>query len=573
MIDEEHPVVTAWDRPMEQVISQPEQPVSDRVVTDDIPRHHGEPAGDAPQTGRVLDDPANGLRDQEGVMPLTDDGRERRLAQGWLGLASPGERASPLEFSAAKARCFQRSRLTWRSRTLTLKKRISRCLAAARSFHFCRLAVKARTRRIGPLIERAASMLESPGTRLSRMILFQHESKTRSRPTFRQPSLGVLKERHLVDSVRCAYPPRRPVYKIRSGGSPKIGYSRTKVEAQKLKVWLHSKVDEISKIFNIDVEPPCDHKGQISTIADSWSDMVLVSGELRSWSKLWVAATGLVALEKSEVPEGHILRPRNVIFPRLMSRMPDVERLRELGVKEVFEAGPGQALIVGRLKDLRLRCYAADYEGRDRQSRVAGELREDKDLIHDLGRYLYAQEKATEREDQETQDFDLEKEAARLRFEDPECVGPEEVAHWENLSRGLLDSLLKGMGHEMARTYLLEMYGLTISATQAERYWSQAVRILRDFKETVTRDQTASIAIKNLGCAAEELDDIQPGDTEESGMAALRNVIAGKLNRDKHKLQSAFTRLRSICRNPRFKSMLSFKNCTFRENVYVMRPG
>ena len=213
------------------------EPVADRLRAERDVCRHGEPTADAPQAGPTRDDPPRRRGDRGGLVLLAQDRQGRRARRGFAG-AFPRPRSSGREGATvwAKARRFQDSRLTSRSRTLTRSRRISRCWAATRSFHFSRLRVSISTTRAGALLNSARLMLRTPQAqdscaRLRGVTSFQHGSPARSRSSFRQPRSGLptpkeftalfngidhwLGSAHAPDRVRLA-PDRRG--SVRRGG-------------------------------------------------------------------------------------------------------------------------------------------------------------------------------------------------------------------------------------------------------------------------------------------------------------------------------------------------------------------
>jgi hypothetical protein len=320
-----------------------------------------------------------------------------------------------------------------------------------------------------------------------------------------------------------------------------------------LRPWLEEMIASTPSTFNIPLEPPRTPEGQISTIPELWSDLVLVRPELRAWARLWAAAKSRKALDESINRDPSKLRPRYALFPRLISMAPNLEQIRRLGFPAMFEAEPGHSLLVGRFPDLILRCHAEVCERTGGQSQLGGLFRGEVDPVHYVARSLYGRHMAADmNDDMESWEVDEEQELARFRFEEIDEQDPGKLEYWKKLARALLDVVPRGLGAAHARELLSRDYGIEVDPGEAERYWNQIVFILPDLGWVVDEDQTFAIVRRKFGCEAAELADELVGETAESSMAALRNLISGRT-----RSPAAFAKLRAICREPHWQEQLA----------------
>jgi hypothetical protein len=316
------------------------------------------------------------------------------------------------------------------------------------------------------------------------------------------------------------------------------------IDKSNLRGWLEKTIKTIPGALGIPFEPPRTPAGRISTLPDTWEDLALIRPEIRAWSRLWTAASALKALDgMGRVGDGR-LRPRYEVVPRIRSLDPNLERLRRLDPSLEFKAAPGHSLLVGRLPDLVLRCYAEIGERRNEptllKSLFQDEIEPHRFVAYSLHDLEMGRPQGAEME--EWKEFDA------IDREDPG-----RFARWKQLARALLRCAALGVGLSNVRAFLQADSTIDFKPGKIENNYPYLIfELVRDFYFSM-QDESLELLAGKLGCSSFDLPVLllvpeHPGTTA----AALRNLIAGKT-----KDSSTFDDLRQICRDESWREKLA----------------
>jgi hypothetical protein len=194
-----------------------------------------------------------------------------------------------------------------------------------------------------------------------------------------------------------------------------------------------------------------------------------------------------------------------------------------------------------------LRCHAEVCEKDGGASQLGGFFRAGLNPVPATAQRLYAREMVSKVEDPE----EWVEERLMDEFDEVSREDPDRLGFWMKLARSLLDVIPRGSNAYHLRKVLSADYGIEVSPAEAERYTRLLESTLRDLSWMVSVDVTFQIIEKKLGCSRGELVDALPPGTDESSLAALRNVIAGEKDDPR-----AIARLRAVCADDDWKARL-----------------
>jgi hypothetical protein len=361
-----------------------------------------------------------------------------------------------------------------------------------------------------------------------------------------------------------------------------------------LRKWLERTLGSAPSTFGIPLHPPRTADGEVSILPVFWGDLVMVHPLLRAWSELWAAAEAEAALGGSPREGARVtIRPSYDLFPRLMSRGPDLSKLRRLaadpmfgalndepgrgrarsgaaGVRPtvsgpergaaLFEAESGHRLLVGRLPHLVLRCQAQTCEHNGGQSQLGGIFRGGVDPVEWVAKKLYVFTKRSEfvaqNPDHEERDEEDDGAGAMWRFEqefEETALGAERTTStWIALAGALLDTIPRGLNGDQFRQLLRTEHRIDLTPGEAERYSGWLLELLPELLYMADEDFTLTLAAKKLGCRDSELADAVSPRDEMTAAPSLRNLVSGR-----REDRAAFSRLRDVCADASWKEKLA----------------
>ena len=173
------------------------------------------------------------------------------------------------------------------------------------------------------------------------------------------------------------------------------GSGHPKQKQGKLLGWLGHCVESIPGAHELRFRPPWSRAGEMAKSSTAWGEFAEYHPEIDAWVGLWAAATAIRELKRVRGDRGPLLRPSYQSLPRIRSNSPDIERLRVICGRPIFQAPDGRVLLVGRLDNLELRFLAAWDPDRECAESLAACFRAGKDPIRQAAAALYALEDAT----------------------------------------------------------------------------------------------------------------------------------------------------------------------------------
>ena len=154
------------------------------------------------------------------------------------------------------------------------------------------------------------------------------------------------------------------------------GYTKTRNGP--LRAWLGQLLNECHDLRNAPLKPPLDRTGRLSTVPRHWGVLTRCHPLLRAWAGLESAAAADRFLDQVDKA-----RPLYGVIPRLHSSNPDLTQLRKFR-QRLFVPKPDHVFLVGKLRDLELRCHGVVCEHWAGQpSRVAQAFRDGQDPVQE----------------------------------------------------------------------------------------------------------------------------------------------------------------------------------------------
>ena len=235
---------------------------------------------------------------------------------------------------------------------------------------------------------------------------------------------------------------------------------------KKLAKWLIETLAQQPGLHDIPFEPPRVALDKIAMSPTAWGDLVECHPLLRAWADLEAAAQ--VKRTLMTIIPGDPLRPVYEVLPRIASRNPNLEQLRQIAAKAthsklasesrsregqvvdqpyptfdswtLFEPlRPGKMFMI-ELPDLELRCLASICESEDYGSTLAELFREGDDPVLFVAKNLYQTRR-------------LRMESAR-QFEQLQTQDPRWYRDFVNIARAILQAAPRGLAPRHVRYYL-----------------------------------------------------------------------------------------------------------------------
>jgi hypothetical protein len=297
---------------------------------------------------------------------------------------------------------------------------------------------------------------------------------------------GLASAQNKNERILRGDPEARQCFRMNSGGQ--FRYSKKSglpaVRRGPLLSWLGRLLLSVEGLHRTALNAPLGSGGRLSDVPEDWGVLLRCNPLLRAWADL----LGGAELARFCTGGGGVVRPRYEALPTLRSRGPDLEALRRLCGRGLFEPPPGHAFLVIELPGLELRALAAVCQRATGKSTLAAVLARGGDPEAHTAAALAGLSE---------EDF------AALRSSDP---GQHE--RWLTVARALLWAAPQGLAgesvHQIARTeFGLTDLGLADLQRLQRRLQEQALPELSQY----LRDDTLEVMASNLGTTAAIVED------------------------------------------------------------------
>ena len=249
-----------------------------------------------------------------------------------------------------------------------------------------------------------------------------------------------------------------------------VSRDRNRVETtEALRGWLRVAGKRLVDRWVLPVAIPETATGELTQNAEHWGCWAACDGALWAWREL-VRMAEVIRFATATAP----IVPRYDVAPRLRSMEPNLEVYRRLGIP-VLRPRPKHVFLAGRVRDLRLRCFAAvglsrGYFHRG-TSRLAGYFFGADEPVAAIAAELYAADAVREAraacppprdaqgedEDGDEEDgvaFGSVRDAALERYAALQQAQPLLAESWQRRAEGLLNAAIVGIPDARLGTFL-----------------------------------------------------------------------------------------------------------------------
>lgn len=309
--------------------------------------------------------------------------------------------------------------------------------------------------------------------------------------------------------------------------------------------WLPRAAERLVDRWGVSVQVPQATDGYPTRNPEHWGCWASCDRALWAWRELSRMAEVIDFATSAEPPA-----PRYELVPRLRSFGPNLEVYRRLGL-QVLRPRRGHVFLAGRVRDLRLRCFAAvglrrGYFHRER-CRLAGHLLSQQDPVDEIAAGLYVAEavrearnscrpeqtgsrgSATTTDEGDGANEDDTRRVAEERYITLRETHSPEAASWRRLVEGLLNAAILGIPDAAVGTFLDREYQAPDTGSL------DAVRMLNLLASDVVyeleaclEDRSTDIAWARLGRSAQdELHARLASSDPKTFKARVRNTLSG----------------------------------------------
>jgi hypothetical protein len=309
--------------------------------------------------------------------------------------------------------------------------------------------------------------------------------------------------------------------------------------------WLPRAAKRLVDRWGVPVQIPQANDGDPTRNPEHWGCWAACDRALWAWRELSRMAEVVRFATAAESPA-----PRYELVPRLRSFGPNLEVYRSLGVP-VLRPRQGQVFLAGRVRDLRLRCYAAvglrrGYFHRGR-CRLAGYFLSQSDPVDKIAAGLYVAQaawrakiscppeqtgsngSAAPTDEGDGADEDEPRRDAEERYATFRETHSPEAASWRRLVEGLLNAAILGIPDAVLGTFLDCEYRVPDTGSL------DAVRMLNLLASDVVyeleaclEDRSTDIVWARLGRSAQDLLHARLVSSHpDTFKARVRNTLSG----------------------------------------------